>query len=245
LLAASCFFSGILSSMVVTNPLIEVRNISKKYKRGHEIITALSNVSLQVHKGELLAIIGPSGSGKSTLTHIIGGLSVPSDGKVYIDGLPLDERSDKLLSQYRNSDVGFIFQNFGLIPYYSAIENVAMPLLLGKIAQKERRERALKFLKLVGLEKRADQHVDQLSGGERQRVAIARALVHSPRIIIADEPTGSLDSKRGSEIMNLLETLSRKHGITVLMVTHDVTLAARADRIIHLRDGKIVQKEHL
>jgi len=224
--------------------LIEVHSISKHYKRGHEVITALSDVSLKVYAGELLAIVGPSGSGKSTLAHIIGGLASPSTGEVLVDSSPLNERSDKQLSNYRNSDVGFVFQNFGLIPYYSAVENVTMPLLLAKVARKERRERALKFLRLVGLEKRADQHVDRLSGGERQRVAIARALVHTPRVIIADEPTGSLDSKRGNEIMDLLETLSRKHGITVLIVTHDAALAARADRIIHLRDGKMMQKEH-
>ncbi len=230
--------------MVVTNPLIEVRNISKTYKRGHEVITALSDVSLSIYKGELLAIIGPSGSGKSTLTHIIGGLTTPSKGNVLVDSHMLNKRSDKQLSRYRNHDVGFIFQNFGLIPYYSAMENVTMPLLLARVPRKERRDRALKLLQLVGLGKRAFQHVDRLSGGERQRVAIARALVHKPRIIIADEPTGSLDSVRGNEIMNLLETLSRKHGITVLMVTHDEQLVKRADRIIHIHDGRIVKERH-
>jgi len=229
--------------MVVANPLIEVRNIAKKYRRGHEGIAALNGVSLNVYKGELLAITGPSGSGKSTLAHIIGGLTKPSEGKVLVDSVALSEQSDKKLSRYRNTDVGFIFQNFGLIPYYSAVENVITPLLLARTPRKERRERAMTFLKLVGLEKRAHQHVDQLSGGERQRVAIARALVHKPRIIIADEPTGSLDSKRGNEIMSLLETLSRKHGITILMVTHDESLARRADRIIHIYDGKIIREE--
>lgn len=239
-------YSVILIYMVLAQRcLIEARSISKRYKRGHEVITALSDISLKVYAGELLAIVGPSGSGKSTLAHVLGGLTSPSTGEVLVDSLSLNKKSDKQVSNYRNSDVGFVFQNFGLIPYYSALENVMMPLLLARVARKERCERALKFLKLVGLEKRADQHVDRLSGGERQRVAIARALVHSPRIIIADEPTGSLDSKRGNEIMSLLEAVSRKHGVTVLLVTHDAALAARADRIIHLRDGKLAREERV
>ncbi len=231
--------------MVVKNePLIRVDTVAKKFHRGHETIVALDGVSLEVFKGELLAIVGPSGSGKTTLTHILGGLSSPSSGTVTVAGRELRKQSDKALSNYRNSDVGFIFQSFSLIPSYSALENVTIPLVIAKMPAKKRRELAEKYLKLVGLERRIHQKAGELSGGERQRVAIARALVNHPKIIIADEPTGSLDSVRGSEIMSILETLSHKHGISVVMVTHDLTLASRADRQIHLRDGRIEKERH-
>lgn len=224
--------------------LIQIDGISKKYHRGHETITAVHDVSLSISKGELLAIVGPSGSGKTTLTHIIGGLTRPSVGTIEVRGRSLRGRSDKALSEYRNAEVGFIFQNFSLLPYYSALENVMIPLIVAKnISPKKRRERATQYLRLVGLEKRMNQRADELSGGERQRVSIARALVNNPSIIIADEPTGSLDSVRGNEIMTILQNLSHKKGITVLMVTHDEVLAARADRIIHIHDGKITKEQ--
>lgn len=221
--------------------LIRARNISKKYRRGHESVTALHDISLDIKRGELVAIIGPSGSGKTTLTHIIGGLIGSDTGSVEVNGSLLNRRSDKALSTFRNSQVGFIFQNFSLIPYYSAIENVAIPLMVANVSPKARHERASRYLKMVGLEKRINQRANELSGGERQRVAIARALVNQPDIIIADEPTGSLDSVRGDEIMTILEQLSHQEGITILMVTHDESLAVRADRKIHIRDGRIVK----
>lgn len=231
--------------MVVNNePLIRVENVAKKFHRGHETIVALDDVSLDVFKGELVAIVGPSGSGKTTLTHIIGGLSSPDGGSVSIAGETLKKQSDKALSRYRNRDVGFIFQSFSLISSYSALENVMIPLVVANIPSKKRREVSEKYLKLVGLEKRMHQRANELSGGERQRVAIARALVNQPKIIIADEPTGSLDSVRGNEIMTILETLSHKHGISVVMVTHDLALARRADRQIHIRDGRIEKEQH-
>jgi len=231
--------------MVVKHePLIRVEKVAKKFHRGHETIVALDDVSLEVYKGELLAIVGPSGSGKTTLTHVIGGLSSPDSGSVSVAGRELKKQSDKVLSRYRNSDVGFIFQSFSLISSYSALENVTIPLVVANIPAKKRRELGEKYLALVGLEKRMYQRAGELSGGERQRVAIARALVNHPKIIIADEPTGSLDSVRGSEIMNILETLSHKHGISVVMVTHDLALAARADRQIHIRDGRIEKEQH-
>jgi len=231
--------------MVLKNDvLIRVENVSRKFQRGHETIVALEKVSLTVYKGELLAIVGPSGSGKTTLTHIIGGLSTPDTGTVTVDGGVLKKRSDKALSFYRNAEVGFIFQNFGLVPSYTVLENVMIPLVVANIPAKERRSKAKKYLALVGLEKRMNQRADELSGGERQRVSIARALVNEPKIIIADEPTGSLDSARGEEIMKLLENLSHQQGISVLMVTHDMSLAARADRIIHIRDGHIEKESH-
>lgn len=219
--------------------LITVTDVSKKYRRGHEVITALGNVSLSIQKGELLAIVGPSGSGKTTLTHIIGGLITPDTGSVAIEGKPLKKRSDKALSHYRNAKVGFVFQSFSLIPYYTAAENVMIPLIIAGMPGRKRRALAERYLKMVGLERRANQRANELSGGERQRVSIARALVNNPQIIIADEPTGSLDSTRGNEIMAILETLSHTKGITVLMVTHDETLAKRADRVIAIKDGHI------
>jgi putative ABC transport system ATP-binding protein len=222
--------------------LIRAKNISKKYRRGHESVTALHNISLDVRRGELLAIVGPSGSGKTTLTHIIGGLVSSDTGSIEINGRELKKRSDRALSQYRNEEVGFIFQNFSLIPYYTAIENVTIPLVVANMPHGERQKLAKEYLTLVGLESRINQRASELSGGERQRVSIARALVNQPQIIIADEPTGSLDSVRGKEIMTILEALSRKQGITVLMVTHDLTLAARADRQIYIRDGRIEKR---
>ena len=220
-------------------PLIQVKNIAKKYRRGHEVIDALHDTSLSIYKGELLAIVGPSGSGKTTLTHIIGGLTTPSSGSVIIQGIKPGKQSDRMRSKYRNEKVGFVFQNFSLIPYYSAVENVAMPLVVAGVKPKERRARAQTLLRALGLQHRMHQRADTLSGGERQRVCIARALAAKPEIIIADEPTGSLDSVRGSEIMTILEMLSRNQGVTVVMVTHDQTLAARADRAIHIKDGQI------
>lgn len=230
--------------MVVKNDvLIQVSNVFKEYRRGHEVITVLHDVSLSIRAGELLAIVGPSGSGKTTLTHVIGGLVTPDSGAVIVDGHELKSRSDKALSRYRNTKVGFVFQNFSLIGHYTAMENVAIPLIVAKVVSKERRRLAEQYLTLVGLENRINQRADELSGGERQRVSIARALVNKPEIIIADEPTGSLDSVRGNEIITILEMLSRAHGITVLVVTHDEALALRADRIVRLRDGRIVRGE--
>ncbi len=231
--------------MVLRNDtLLQVENVSKVYRQGHEKVTALHDVSLSIVKGELLAIVGPSGSGKTTLTHIIGGLITPDTGTVSVEGIVLKKRNDKALSGYRNEKVGFVFQSFGLVPYYTALENVVMPLIVAGVAANTRKERAKRLLKAVGLDKRMFQRVDSLSGGERQRVSIARAMIMQPDIIIADEPTGSLDSTRGNEIMAILELLNKKQGVTVLMVTHDLALAKRARRIIHIRDGRIEKEEH-
>jgi len=223
--------------------LLQVEDVSKKYRQGHEEITALHKVSLALHKGELLAIVGPSGSGKTTLSHIIGGLITPQTGSITFRGMPLKKQSDKQLSQYRNKKIGFVFQNYSLIPYYSALENVVMPLVVAGVPRSRRRQRAEVLLRAVGLEKRMHQRADTLSGGERQRVSIARALAHGPEIIIADEPTGSLDSVRGGEVMTILEKLCHSQGIAVLMVTHDLSLAQRADRVVHIRDGRIEKED--
>lgn len=224
--------------------IIRIRNVTKKYGRKTNATIALADVSLDVYKGELLAITGPSGSGKTTLSHITGALTAPDSGFVEIGGKKLSRNNDKALAYYRNQNVGFVFQDFSLIPYYSVVENIAMPLVVGGIPETERMMRAERLLKLVGLEKRMRSRANTLSGGEKQRVSIARALINQPKIIIADEPTGSLDSRRGQEIMTTLEKLAHEQGVAVLMVTHDLDLAQRADRQISLRDGKIVKEAH-
>lgn len=224
--------------------IIELRDVSKHYRRGAETVAALSGVSLAIKKGDLISIIGPSGSGKTTLTHIIGGLLTPDEGELIVDGKPLKKRSDKALSNYRNTKIGFVFQNFSLIPHYTSLENVTLPLIVAGMSGSKRRARAKELLQSVGLDKRMNQRVDRLSGGERQRVSIARALAAEPEILIADEPTGSLDSVRGSEIMSVLETLNSKQGITVIIVTHDPKIAARTHRTIKIQDGKIAGVHH-
>lgn len=228
--------------MTQGRPLLRVQNVSKKYGRGREATLALDNISLDVQEGELLAITGPSGSGKTTLTHIIGGLTSPDSGSVIFRDVELKSQNDAELSKYRNSVLGFVFQNFSLIPYFTALENVCIPLTARGVAVRARRDYAKELLRSVGLEKRLNKRADTLSGGERQRVAIARALATNPKIIIADEPTGSLDSKRGAEIMDMLESLTRTREVTIIMVTHDPVLAARADRIIHIRDGHVAER---
>jgi putative ABC transport system ATP-binding protein len=226
-----------------TRGLIAIHHVSKKYRRGSETITALKDVSLTVNKGELLAIVGPSGSGKTTLAQVIGGLTRPSTGTVEIRGEKLAGRSDRALSRYRNQEVGFVFQNFSLVPHYTVLENVVIPLVIANIPPNQRRETAARILELVGLGAKMHRRADTLSGGERQRVSIARALANQPSIIIADEPTGSLDSARGNEIMTVLEKLAHDHDTTVLMVTHDEVLARRADRVIHIYDGEIAKEQ--
>jgi putative ABC transport system ATP-binding protein len=222
--------------------VIQTTGVSKRYRQGRETITALSDATLSIYKGELVAIVGPSGSGKTTLAHLIGGLITPDKGSIAIQGVEVRKRSDKVLSRYRNEKIGFVFQNFGLIPYYTALENVVMPLVVRGMSSRVRQGRAEELLRLVGLGNRLHQRASQLSGGERQRVAIARAIITDPAIIIADEPTGSLDSVRGNEIMTMFEMLNRKKGITILMVTHDTQLASRASRVIHIRDG-VIEKD--
>lgn len=220
--------------------MIDVRGVAKHYSRGNETVTALHDISLTIRQGELVAITGASGSGKTTLAHIIGGLMTPDHGSVVVHGTDIEKFGDRALSSYRNQQVGFVFQNFSLIPYYSAIENVMIPMTVHGTPRRKRLQHAEMLLKRVGMEDKVTRRADKLSGGERQRVSIARALAMSPRIVIADEPTGSLDSARGLEIMTILELLATKYDITVLMVTHDQTLAARAHRIIELRDGQLV-----
>ncbi len=220
--------------------MIELREVTRTYKMGSEEIHALNHVTLTIADGEFVAVVGPSGSGKSTLLHIVGGLDTPTGGSVVVDGQNLSQARDRDLAAFRNRRVGFVFQTFNLQPTYTALENVALPLIFARIPPKERKARARQALEAVGLADRLRHKPAQLSGGERQRVAIARALVTEPAYILADEPTGNLDTAAGREIVGLLDQLHRQRGLTVILVTHDPEMAALAERRIALRDGRIV-----
>lgn len=224
-------------------PLIELRSVCKHYKIGREINYVLKSVSLKINQAEFVAIVGPSGSGKTTLSQIIGGLTHPDSGEVLIGGQKLSKRSDRALSLYRNRHVGFVLQQFSLLPDYTAIENVGLPLMLAKVPTPERQQLAQEQLSLVGLANKGNQPVQNLSGGERQRVAIARALVMQPSILIADEPTGNLDSQRGKEIDALLHHLNQIRKVTVLLVTHNTELSRRAHRQLTIANGQIIHED--
>ncbi|MDB5163929.1 MAG: transporter ATPase [Candidatus Saccharibacteria bacterium] len=226
--------------METKTPAIELKHVTKTYKLGGETLNALDNVSLVAQAGEFIAITGPSGSGKSTLANIIGGLDKPTSGDVIVDGQDLSHVRDRALSDYRNHHIGFVFQSFNLQGSNTALENVIMPLVFAKMRGKQRKARALECLQAVGLGDRVNHKPSQLSGGQRQRVAIARALAVKPSIIIADEPTGNLDSARGAEIMKLLQDLNHQ-GITLLIITHDQTIARLAHRMVSIHDGKLVE----
>jgi putative ABC transport system ATP-binding protein len=221
--------------------LIELKNITKTYKLGDEVLNALDNVSFSVQPGDFVAITGPSGSGKSTLANIIGGLDKPTSGAVLVDGDDLAHVRDGKLSEYRNSHIGFVFQSFNLQGTQTAVENVMLPLVFARVKPKERKARAIECLEAVGLGDRLKHKPSQLSGGQRQRVAIARALAIKPSIIIADEPTGNLDSARGEEIMKLLKDLN-KQGITLIIITHDLSVARQASRIVQIHDGRLAER---
>jgi putative ABC transport system ATP-binding protein len=218
---------------------IQLKAVSRTYVMGKENLAALDSINLDVAEGEFVAIMGPSGSGKSTLANVIGGLDKPNTGTITVDNEEINRLNDSRLSSYRNKKIGFVFQAFNLLPTYTALENVMVPLILAGFSPGERKAKAYECLKLVGLEGRADHKPNQLSGGERQRVSIARALVNDPKIIIADEPTGNLDSKKSEEIVTLLKNLNRKNKITLIVITHDPNVAKQADRTLHMRDGKI------
>ena len=219
--------------------MIDVVDAVKTYE-GKRRVTALDGVSFTVDAGEMVAVMGPSGSGKSTLLHLLGGLDQASSGSVRLDGTELTGLGDDALTRVRRDKIGFIFQFFNLLPTLSAFDNVALPMRLQRRPPAEARATAEKFLDLVGLGKRADHLPDELSGGECQRVAIARALVMAPRVLLADEPTGNLDTKTGGEILDLLERINREVGSTLVMVTHDAEAAGVCQRILSLKDGKLV-----
>lgn len=218
--------------------MIEIKNVSKSYKMGKEVVTALNNVSLTIKDSEFVAIVGPSGSGKSTLMHLVGGLDSPTSGNILVDGNDISKLKDKAMSKYRNKTIGFVFQAFNLENTQTALENVMMPLIFSGIGMKERKERAKKALEMVGLGDKTRHKPNEMSGGQRQRVSIARALVNNPKIIFADEPTGNLDSKNGELIMKLLSDLNSQ-GYTIIMVTHNMEEAEKAKRIITIKDGEI------
>ncbi len=220
--------------------MIKAENLIKIYKVGDAEVNALGGVNLEVEKGEFVSIVGASGSGKSTLLHILGGLDKPTEGSVYIDGRNLSEMSDDELAEIRCLKIGFVFQFHNLIPTLTALENVELPMIFAKVSTEERKRRAKKLLESVGLDDRMNHLPSQLSGGQQQRVAIARALANNPEVILADEPTGELDSKNSHLIMKTLSELRENYGVTIIVVTHDMEMAKYADRIIKMKDGKIV-----
>jgi putative ABC transport system ATP-binding protein len=221
--------------------ILKISHVSKIYRLGDEEVRALDDVSLGIKEGEFISIVGPSGSGKSTLMHIIGLLDSPTLGEVILEDHDVTKLSEKQLAKIRNTHIGFVFQQFNLLPRTSAVENVELPMLYGGIPAEERRRKAIEILEKMGLGERLDHRPNQLSGGQQQRVAIARSLVMNPTIILADEPTGNLDSKTGVEIMKLLHELNRQ-GHTIVLVTHDPSVASQSKRQVWLKDGKIEEK---
>ena len=228
----------------MTDSFVEVKKLSKSYDIGTEKVRALTSVSTVIRRGDFVSVMGPSGSGKSTFMNVIGCLDTPDEGEIWLDGQNVAELARDELAQIRNTKIGFVFQQFNLLGRTTAVENVCLPLLYAGVGRRERIERATESLDRVGLSDRLHHHPTQLSGGQQQRVAIARALVNQPAMLLADEPTGALDSHTGVEIMDLFSELN-KTGITVVLVTHEQTVAEYARRIIHFLDGEIVSDESM
>lgn len=222
----------------MSTPIIQIKNLMKSYKLGGETVHALNNISIEINQSEFLAIIGPSGSGKSTLMNMIGCLDLPDSGEYLLDGKDIGKMNDNQLAAIRNQKIGFIFQNFNLLTKLTALENVELPLLYAGLSAKNRREAALESLKKVGLADRANHLPTQLSGGQQQRVAIARALAGNPSILLADEPTGALDSKTSKEIMEIMQGLNEA-GNTIILITHDLNIAKQAKRMVSIQDGQL------
>jgi len=223
--------------------VVSVRGVKRIYRAGSETVHALKGISLDIFKGEYLSIMGPSGSGKSTLFNMIGGLDTPSEGSVEIQGVQLASLNRVEQARLRNRCIGYIFQTYNLIPVMTALQNVALPLLLGGKSQREANDKAAELLEAVGLGHRMDHRPDELSGGQQQRVAIARSFANDPGIILADEPTGNLDTKTGSEIIDHLSGLSRERGVTIISATHDHKMLAVSDRVVTIRDGHLAKIE--
>jgi putative ABC transport system ATP-binding protein len=223
--------------------LIESRGLERRYRVGAQEVWALDGVDLEVARGEFVALVGPSGSGKSTLLSLVGGLDRPTDGSIRVAGLDLGRASEKELVRYRRERLGFIFQSFNLLPTRTALENVETPLMLGGAPPRDRRQRAGEMLESVGLGARGGHRPSELSGGEMQRVAVARALANRPLLLLADEPTGNLDSKTGQGILDLLRSAVHERGVTLVLVTHDPQVAAQADRVVHMLDGRVQRIE--
>lgn len=230
--------------------MIRLNAVSKTYLIGEEKVQALRNITLQIESGEFVVIVGPSGSGKSTLLHLIGGLDSPTSGEVEIEGGNLKDLTDAELSAYRNRDVGFVFQEFNLLPHLNIVENVQMPLTFRKTSDSKTsseigsKKKAIEILNQFDLKKRLKHNPNQISGGQKQRVAIARALINHPKMILADEPTGNLDSQTGKTIIQILKKLHRQQKITMIIVTHDRDIAEFADRVIEIKDGQILKKSN-
>lgn len=223
--------------------MVKVEAVTKVYRMGEVDLKALNGVSLKIMPSENLSIIGPSGSGKSTLLHLMGCLDKPTSGRIYIDGVDTSRLNDTKLAEIRRYKIGFVFQFFYLIPTLNALENVELPMMFAGVDEGERKRRAAELLELVNLKKRMRHRPAELSGGERQRVAIARALANNPKIVLADEPTGNLDSTSGREIIELLRRLNEEKGVTLVIVTHDPYIAGTMKRTIYLKDGRIVKEE--
>jgi len=223
--------------------MIELIDVVKKYRIGIHEVVALNGVSLSVEDGEFVAVMGPSGSGKSTLLYLIGCLDKPTSGMVLIDGLDTSKLSDRELTELRRDKIGFIFQQYYLIPTLTALENVELPMVFKGVSKEKRLRRAEELLELVGLGKKKDRKPNELSGGEQQRVAIARALANGPSILLCDEPTGNLDTKSGRVVMDIIKRLNVEEGVTVVLVTHNPSLSDYADRVIRIRDGRIVHAD--
>ncbi len=222
---------------------IELRDVKKVYRVGNEDIYAVNGISLKVKEGEFLCVMGASGSGKTTLLSLMGCLDKPTSGKVIVEGVDTSELGDKELTEIRRDKIGFVFQQYHLIPTLTAFENVELPMLLKGIAKKERERRAMELLKIMGIDKAANRKPSELSGGMQQRVAIARALANNPKILLCDEPTGNLDTKSGEVVMNLIKQQNEK-GVTVVLVTHDPDISKYADRVVKIRDGKLIEQEN-
>jgi putative ABC transport system ATP-binding protein len=234
---SACFRVDRLRSVV--DVVVRAVDLCRRFKMGNSFVDALRGVDLTIERGEFVALVGPSGSGKSTVLNLIGGLDRPTGGQVWIDGVELSASDERTLTRHRRQHVGFVFQTFNLLPRLTAKENVALPLMFSGVPRRDRLERAKDLLKRVGLGERLNHRPGQLSGGEQQRVAIARALVGRPALLLADEPTGNLDTTTGTGIMALLKELNEEGDLTLLVVTHDPEVAAFADRIVTLRDGTV------
>jgi ABC-type lipoprotein export system ATPase subunit len=229
----------------VDTPIVEAKSLVKTYDTGAVQVHALKGVDLAIHPGEMVSIMGPSGCGKTTLLNCLSGLDAIDGGDVLIEGVSLASMSDRKRTEYRAAHMGFVFQFYNLMPVLTAVENVELPLLVARVPAKEARERALDALELVGLRARAGHVPDELSGGERQRTTIARSLVNDPAIVWADEPTGDLDSENAAEITDLMRHLNRERGLTFLIVTHDISVGRKADRIVRMLDGTVVEDQYL
>jgi len=221
--------------------VIELRDVHKYYRLGDSVVKAVDGIDIKINRGDFVAILGPSGSGKSTAMNMVGALDIATKGDIFLDGTNIEHLPESVLAQIRGRKIGFIFQTFNLVPTLTALENVMLPMMFQRIPLNQRQARATQLLEEIGMGQRLNHLPKELSGGERQRVAIARALANDPEVILADEPTGNLDSKRGEEVVEMLKKLS-KEGKTIIMVTHDTEKARYADKIYRLKDGKIVNK---